>query len=200
MGLVFGYDRRKIVRQGIDCIRLGLVGQSLGAVILCLADQGGLRSIAALMIVLGTGVLVGGCGIFARYHRLSTMWGLLGFLNVLGVAILGTLSQPNRARSRGFAVVFPEPYRRDVWRMDVQVKLKRDTGKASGVSEPILLQLPRGANVGTAMKVLSGAIPALDDGVASTQFLINGQSAGRRDELSNGDELIVAIPRGNAAS
>ena len=87
--------------------------------------------------------------------------------------------------------MFAEPYRRDVWRMDVRVTLDQSVGAA--VREPIMLQLPRGANVGTAIKTLAGVIPELDTAQSqSERFAINGQPADRRAELSDGDELAVS--------
>jgi len=194
---VFVYSRRKFARSmGLDYLGAGLVGQAMGAVLTMAAwgtDDKTPAAIGNLLLVLGTGVLLGGCGIYARYHRLSRWWGLLGFFSVVGVLILLVLPLISRRRQygQGFAVMFAEPYRRDVWRMDVRVTLDRSLGTA--VREPILLQLPRGANVGTAMKTLAGVIPELDGGqLPAARFAINGQPADRRDELSHGDELAVS--------
>jgi hypothetical protein len=57
-----------------------------------------------------------------------------------------------------------------------------------------MLQVPRGANVGSAMKVLAGVIPGLAGGeLPSAGYWINGVQADRRAELSDGDELVVRI-------
>ncbi|MGD0462662.1 MAG: hypothetical protein ABSB74_09245 [Tepidisphaeraceae bacterium] len=193
---MFVYSRRKIARlMGLDYLGAGLVGQAMGTVLTAAAwgtDQRTPGAIGNLLLVLGTGVLLGGCGIYARYHRLSRWWGLLGVFSVVGVLILLVLPLISRERKYGpgFGVMFAEPYRRDVWRMDVRVTLDQNVGTA--VREPILLQLPRGANVGTAMKTLAGVIPELDSGeLPAARFAINGQPADRRTELSHGDELAV---------
>jgi len=192
------YERRKIARlKGMDYLWLGLVGQFAGFILIDAAppDPTSAPVIAGeFAIVLFTGILVGGCGKYARYYGLSRWWGLLGFLNALGVLILMLLPPRNDwpTRSAGFSVVFAEPYRRDVWRMDVRVML--DEALGTGVREPIMLQLPRGANVGSAMKVLAGAIPGLFDGeLPSASYSINGQPSDRRAELSDGDELVVRV-------
>jgi hypothetical protein len=185
--------------MGLDHLGAGLIGQAMGAV-LTVSTWGASRSapgeIGFAMLVMGTGVVLGGCGMFVRYHRLRRWWGLLGFFSIAGVAILlmVPLMSPveRRKRSRqGFEVIFAEPYRRDVWRMDVRVTLDQSVGAA--VREPIVLQLPRGANVGTAIKTLAGVIPELDTTQSpSERFAINGQPADRRAELSDGDELAVS--------
>lgn len=201
---VFGYDRRKVARlMGMDYLGAGLVGQAMGAVLSVSAWENADRMpgiIGNLLLVLGTGVLVGGCGIFARYHRLRGWWGLLGLLSVVGVLfLLAVPLLPRRRKWRqGFGVMFAEPYRRDVWRMDVRVRLDQSLGTA--VHEPIMLQLPRGANVGTAMKTLAAAIPGLGQGdLPTARFEINGQPADRRAELSDGDELAVSATIGENA-
>lgn len=201
---MFGYDRRKIARlMGMDYLVAGLVGQAMGAVLSISAAENGDRTpwiVGNLLLVLGTGVLVAGCGIFARYHRLRGWWGLLGLFSFVGVLVLLAIPGLPRRRERGqgFGVMFAEPYRRDVWRMDVRVRLDQSLGTA--VREPIMLQLPRGANVGTAMKTLSGAIPELGEGELPTaRFEINGHPADRRAELSDGDELAVSATIGENA-
>jgi hypothetical protein len=194
----YRYERRKIARlKGMDYLWFGLIGQIAG---LCLVDAGLADPSSSPLIagefalVLFTGILVGGCGKYARYHGLNRWWGLLGFLNVLGVLILILLPrrQGRQTDGAGFSVIFAEPYRRDVWRMDVRVILDQTVGTA--VREPIMLQLPRGVNVGSAMKVLAGAIPGLFDGeLPSARYTINGNPADRRTELSDGDELVVRV-------
>ena len=197
----YRYERRKIARlKGLDYLWFGLVGQIAGFMLVDAAPPDPSSApviVGEIAIVLFTGILVGGSGKYARYYGLSRWWGLLGFLNALGVLILTLLPRRNEGPTPGggFSVVFAEPYRRDVWRMDVRVML--DEALGTGVREPIFLQLPRGANVGSAMKVLAGAIPGLFDGeLPSASYSINAQPADRRAELSDGDELIVrAIPQ-----
>jgi hypothetical protein len=210
---LYVYDRHRLTRSmGLDCLGVGLVGQIIGAVFTGFTlgnnqnPQNPLRMIGFILLVMGTGVLLGGCGVFARYHRLGRWCGLLGFLSIFGVLILLVLSRMQQnlplipgyqRRHRGFDVVFAEPYRRDVWRMDVRVIL--DQSVASAVREPIMLQLPRGANIGTAMKTLASVIPELDSTPSPAErFTINGERADRRAELSHGDELAVSatIPQG----
>jgi len=192
------YERRTIARlKGRDYLWLGLVGQIAGFI---LVDAGPPDPTSAPVVagefalVLFTGILVAGCGKYARFYGLNRWWGLLGFLNVLGVLIL-ILLPPRQGRQidgAGFSVIFAEPYRRDVWRMDVRVILDQTVGTA--VREPIMLQLPRGVNVGSAMKVLAGAIPGLFDGeLPAARYSINGNPADRRVELSDGDELVVRV-------
>jgi hypothetical protein len=188
---MFSDHQRKIAKlKGLDYLVIGLIGQILGFIlwVASLDNQDAPIRIGDLMLVLATGVLVAGCGNYARYYRMSRWWGLLGILNVIGVAALFALRLRRRDRkwAGGFDVEFAEPYRRDVWRMDIHVKLL--------AGEPIMLQLPRGANVGTAMKTLAGVIPELEERDWSGCFSINGQPADRRTELSNGDELIVTAP------
>jgi hypothetical protein len=198
---VFGYDRRRIARlQGLDYLGAGLVGQALGA-ILSVSGWGGPDRVpgvvGGLLLVLATGVLLGGCGIFTRYHRITPWWGLLGLLSFVGVLILLAIPLVPKRRKwgRGFGVMFAEPYRRDVWRMDVRVTLREKL--AAAVGEPIMLQLPRGANVGTAMKTLADVIPELNGGYfAEVKFQINGESADRRSELNDGDELAISATNG----
>lgn len=194
---MYVYDRHKSFRlMGLDYLGAGLLGQAMGAVLWASnfgANQPTPGVIGAILVMLGTGVLLGGCGMFVRYHRLARGWGFLGLFSIFGVAFLLMLSQiPHRRKYRhGFDVMFVEPYRRDVWRMDVRVTLDRSVGAA--VREPIMLQLPRGANVGTAIKTLAGVIPELDTTQSpSERFAINGQPADRRAELSDGDELAVS--------
>lgn len=201
---MFGYDRRKVARlMGLDYLAAGLIGQAMGALlsVSAWANADRIPWIAgSLLVVLGTGVLVAGCGIFARYHRLRARWGFLGLFSFVGVLFLLTVPSLSRGKRRGegFDVMFAEPYRRDVWRMDVRVRLDRNLGTA--VREPIMLQLPRGANVGTAMKTLAGAIPGLEHGdLPTARFEINGLRADRRAELSDGDELAVSATIGEHA-
>jgi len=197
---VYVYDRDRILKlMGLDYLAVGLVGQALGAVLMASA-WGDSRSMAGEIgtfgAVLGTGVVLGGCAIFVRYHRLKRGWAFLGFFSIFGVAFLLIRPliplEPGRRKQRqGFDVMFADPYRRDVWRMDVRVILDPSVGTA--VREPIMLQLPRGANVGTALKTLAGVIPELDTTPSPAErFVINGQPADRRAELSHGDELAVS--------
>jgi hypothetical protein len=197
---MIGYraERRKLARlMGMDYMAFGIFGQFV-AVVLLLAvpfDPGSHVVITAeFAFVLCTGVIIGGCTMFAAFNRISRVWALLGLFNLPGTLIL--LLLPLRGRRRtvgpGFSVIFAEPYRRDVWRMDVRVQLDENIG--TGVREPIMLQLPRGANIGTALKTLAGVIPNLFDGdLPNTAFIVNGRPADRRDELSDGDQMIVKL-------
>lgn len=194
---MFGYqaERRRIAKlMGVDYLWFGLFGQFMGAMLMGAAPD----AMSAPMfageagLVLSTGVLVGGCAMYARYHGLRRACALLGMLSVVGVVILTMLParQKERKAGQGFSVIFAEPYRRDVWRMDVRVKLDEKIG--TGVREPIMLQLPRGACVGNAMKTLAGVIPELQEGdLPGVEFAINGQRVDRKAELSNGDEVAV---------
>jgi len=197
---MLGYraERRKISKlMGIDYLCFGLFGQLMGALLIGTAppDPASAPVVAGeLALVLCTGVLIGGCAMYARYHGLSRFCALLGLLNLVGVLILILLPQlrRERARGQGFSVIFAEPYRRDIWRMDVRVRLDENLG--TGVREPIMLQIPRGANVGTAMKTLAGVIPNLYEGdLPNAEFIVNGRPADRRAELSDGDEVTVNI-------
>jgi hypothetical protein len=197
---MFGYqaERRKLAKlMGMDYLLFGLFGQFVGVVLLIAVpfDPTSAPMLAGeLALVLSTGVLIGGCAMYAGFHRLSRFWALLGLLNVVGVLILILLPLCRRQRERGagFSVIFAEPYRRDIWRMDVRIKLDEKIG--AGVNESILLQIPRGANVGTAMKTLAGVIPNLHDGdLPDAEFIVNGLRTDRRAELSDGDEMIVTL-------
>ena len=193
----YEYQRRKIAKlKGEDYLILGIIGQIAGALLLHspsdastpvgLAGQG--------VLILFTGLLVGGCTKYARYYAMPRLWALLGIFNIVGVLGLIVIRFANREKHRGpgFSVEFNEPYRRDVWRMDVRVKL--DELIDPNVREPIMLQVPRGSNVGSAMKVLAGVIPGLLEGeLPSAGFWINGVQADRRAELSDGDELVVRL-------
>jgi hypothetical protein len=180
----------------MDYLVAGLVGQVFGAILIGIAGDIGQTTLGIMgcfLFVVGTGVLLGGCGTFARFHRLRRWAPCLGFLSIVGVSILLfiPLISFRRKSSAGFDVLFAEPYRRDVWRMDVRVIVDPSFGAA--IHEPIMLQLPRGANVGTALKTLAGVIPELDlTQSPSERFTINAQPADRRSELSQGDELAIA--------
>ncbi len=197
---MFGYqaERRRISKlMGLDYLWFGLVGQIMGVLLIAAVppEPSSAPVLAGeLALVLSTGVLIGGCAIYARFHRLSRFCALLGLFNLAGVLILILLPLRGRQRERGtgFSVIFAEPYRRDVWRMDVRVQL--DEKIAAGVREPIMLQLPRGASVGTAMKTLAGVIPNLFNGdLPNADFIVNGINTDRRAELSDGDEMIVKL-------
>jgi len=201
---LFGYAaqrRKNAKRMGVDCICVGLFGQVVAAGLLGFAQIDGgsqLGFVAAVVFTLATGVLVGGCSLYARYHGLNPVWGLLGFFNVAGFLALycASLIGDGTPRGKGFAVIHAEPYRRDVWRMDIRVIV--DPALKIGVSESIMLQVARGASVAAAIKTLAGALPRLDEDPMSLRFAINGVPADRRDELCEGDELgIFAV--GNMA-
>ncbi|HEY1923191.1 MAG TPA: hypothetical protein VGG44_10620 [Tepidisphaeraceae bacterium] len=200
---MYVHDRKKLAKaMGLDYLVAGLVGQTFGAILIGIAgelDPTAPGILGALLFVIGTGVLFGGCAMFARFHRLSRWTFLLGFLSIVGVSILLMLPPVSRRRNRGegFDVLFAEPYRRDVWRMDIKVIL--DQALAPAIRDPIMLQLPRGANVGAALKTLAGVIPELDlTQSPHERFTINAEPADRRSELSHGDELTIAatIPSG----
>ena len=200
----YRYERRRNARlKGMDYLWFGLVGQIAGFFLIAAPPVPASAPviIGQFAVILFTGILVGGCGKYARYYGLSRWWGLLGLLSAVGVVIL-MLLPPRVGRpvdGDGFSVIFAEPYRRDVWRMDVRVVLDQSLG--TDVREPIMLQLPRGANVGSAMKVLAGAIPGLFDGeLPAASYTINGHPADRRTELSEEDELVVRVSAQSAAS
>jgi hypothetical protein len=203
--MYFGYeaDRRKRNKaMGKDYLWFGLFGQWMGLVLIVSAPEPLSAPVFAgeLALVLCTGVLIGGCAKFARYHQIWPGWAFLGLFNLAGVLALLVLCAPavGEKRGKGFSVIFAEPYRRDVWRMDIRVVLDESTG--AGVREPIMLQVPRGCNVGTALKTLAGVIPELADGdLPQARFTLNGQPVGRREELSNGDELTVSVQHQAAA-
>jgi hypothetical protein len=201
--MLFGYEaeRRKMSKlKGTDYLLFGIFGQWMGGILIAVAPHGLATApliSGELVVILSTGVLIGGCAMFARFHRLNRAWAMLGLFNLPGVLMLMLLTIQWRQgeRGHGFSVIFAEPYRRDVWRMDVRVVLAENTGVS--VREPIMVQLPRGCNVGTAMKTLAGVIPGLIDGdLPQANFTINGARASRRDELSHGDEMIVSIVSG----
>jgi hypothetical protein len=185
--------------MGADYILIGIVGQGAGAAVVVGAY--GVDSFLYYaghgILVLFTGLLVGGCTMYVRYCGMWKGWGLVGFLSVLGVALLVAVSVVRRLEGRekygeGFGVEFAEPYRRHVWRMDIKVKFDETVG--ARVNGPITLQVARGANVGTAMKTLAGVIPELNDGeLPGGSYEINGLAADRRSELSDGDELVVRV-------
>ena len=180
--------------MGLDYIEVGLLGQCIGVVLLMVTILDGrpaLQLTSNLLIALGSAVLVAGCGAYAVYHGRGRWWGLLGLLGLGGIVVLMCLAS-NRVRRdrRGFAVVFAEPYRRDVWRMDVRVRL--DAPLAASQFEPIMLQLPRGASVATAVKMLAPVVPSLRREPGDLKYLVNGQPARPADEMSDGDELTIA--------
>jgi hypothetical protein len=96
---------------------------------------------------------------------------------------------------RGFAVMSAAPYRRDIWRMDVRVKLDA----ATGIREPVLLQLPRGADVAAAVRSLASAIPSLDASIRGGAYLLNGKTACLATDLSDGDELTILASETNSS-
>jgi hypothetical protein len=191
----YEYERRKIARlKGRDYIWLGIIGQVAGLILIHSPEDAATPAgmVGQFVLILFTGLLVGGCAKYARYYRINGGWALLGIFNVVGVYALFIVRRIERRKNggAGFSVIFAEPYRRDVWRMDVRVKL--DEIAEANVREPIHLQVPRGANVGSAMKVLAGVIPGLAGGeLPAAGYWINGVQADRRAELSDGDELVV---------
>jgi hypothetical protein len=199
--------RRKVRRlKGVDYLRFGIFGQIVGLVVAVLAlgiEAPQLEVLGNLTLILSSGVLVGGCAKFARFHRLHGAWAVAGLFNLPGVLLLmgiPAIRERSKKRGAGFSVIFAQPYRRDVWRMDVRVRLDETT--RVGVREPIMLQLPRGARVGTAMKTLADVIPGLSEhDVPGVRYTVNGQPVDRRVELSDSDELVVSIvPAGAAAA
>ena len=125
--------------MGSQAIRFGLVGQTLGILMiifpLILNTTPGVRLEGEVLALIGTSVLVAGCGRFAEHRRRNWWWGTLGFFNIAGV--LALLMIPRRKAIAGFDLSVGER-RRDVWRMEVHVT-------SAILSEPILLHLPRGA-------------------------------------------------------
>jgi hypothetical protein len=190
------HRRRNALNMGLDYLAFGLFGQFFSAILILLLCEGWAQPVTAvgmMSMIISTGVLVGGCAKFAKFHGLPSACGLLGMLSILGVLALVLIPPLLRGRpaSEGFSVIFAEPYRRDVWRMEVRVKLNESIG--AGVTEPIILQLPRGANIGTALKILAGVIPNLmDHELPDACFAVNGAVADRRGELSDGDEVIIS--------
>jgi hypothetical protein len=178
----------------MDYIEVGLLGQCIGVVLLMVTivcGQPALQLTSNLLIALGSAVLVAGCGAYAAYHGRSRWWGLLGLLGLGGIVVLMCLpSTRGGGNRRGFAVVFAEPYRRDVWRMDVRVLL--DATLAASKFEPIMLQLPRGASVAMAVKTLAPVVPSMRRQPGDLKYLVNGQPAKPADEMSDGDELTIA--------
>jgi hypothetical protein len=144
-----------------------------------------------LLIALGTAVLVAGGGTYAVYHGRSRWWGLLGLLSLGGIiALLCLTVGRGHSRRRGFSVIFAEPYRRDVWRMDVRVMVDASLGDCR--TEPIMLQLPRGASVAAAVKALAPIFPSMGREPTDLRFLVNGQVAKATDDMSDGDALMIA--------
>lgn len=190
--------RREYKRMGLDYIELGLIGQLVGAVLLTCAlwssDRSPLRLAAAeALIALSTAVLMAGCGQFAVYRQRSRWWGLLGIASFAGtilVVVITTSGSIDRDYRRGFSVLHgPPASQRDVWKMDVRVKL--DASMGLHVHEAIHLQLPRGASISVATKTIANAIPQLWERMPAAICSINGEPAGRGDELSDGDELTI---------
>lgn len=194
--------RKRIAKlKGLDYLGLGIVGQIAGVLVIHSPEDltTGPGIAGQLILILFTGVLVGGCAKYAKYRRLSKAWALLGLLNFVGVLGLFIVVAVRRKKKygEGFGVLFAEPYKRHVWRMDVKVRLDESVG--TDVRESIMLQLSRGAKVGTAMKTLAGVIPGLEDGeLRNGAYTINGE-ADRREELSDGDELVVRVIRPSGA-
>jgi hypothetical protein len=201
---LFGYAaqrRKNAKRMGVDSVYLGMFGQAIGAVLLALCygdDHSPLNFVAAVVFTLATGVLVGGCSLYARHRGLSPIWGLLGFFNAPGFLAIycACAIGDGTPRGKGFAVIQAAPYRRDVWRMDIRVVV--DPELQIGVTEPIMLQVARGASVALAIKTLAGALPRLDEDPISLRCAINGVPADRRDELCEGDELRISGGRRGA--
>jgi hypothetical protein len=192
-------ERQRVAKlKGWNYLGLGIIGQIAGLLVIHSPDDlaSPMGIAGQVILILFTGVLVGGCAKYAKFHRMGKGWALLGFFNAPGVFILLVIgwvrSLSKDGQGEGFSVIFAEPYRRHVWRMDVKVTLDETVG--TRVHEPITLQLSRGSNVGMAMKTLAGVIPGLNDGeLPNGAYLINGQEADRRMELSDGDELVVRV-------
>jgi len=140
-------------------------------------------------------VLVAGCGAFASYHGRSRWCGLLGLLSLAGVLVVLMMALPRirLERRKGFDVIYAPPYRRDVWRMDVQVML--DDALQDKPTPPIMLQLPRGASIAAAVKTLEPIVPSLRREMSDFKFLLNGQPAKHNEDMSDGDELNISLRR-----
>jgi molybdopterin converting factor small subunit len=187
------HRREALLHSGGGCIRFGLGGQFVGGLLLIIMvmDAGPWAILMAdLVLILGTALVVIGCAILASSRGRSPWWGLLGLLSILGVMFVMFLERPRRKRNEGgFEVRYLAPYRRDVWRMDLRVKL--DASLGAGEFEPIVLQIARGATVSAAVKMLAGVVPALRLQSAALQFQLNQHSAKPTDELHDGDELVI---------
>ncbi|MGH9592094.1 MAG: MoaD/ThiS family protein, partial [Bryobacteraceae bacterium] len=161
--------------------------------LLAMADHGadGPAVVACLVLILGTAVLAGGFGKYAVYHGRSPWWGLLSLLSILGVMfIFVAVGEAKHRQLGGFEVLYAPEEKRDIWKMDVRIRVEESLGV--GVWEPIHMQLPRGASVMSAAKTLAEAVPALGESVDSAIFRVNGKPAKPSDDLSDGDELVIA--------
>jgi hypothetical protein len=181
--------RHRAKRMGLDAIWLGLVGQTLGGMMVLFSQWAGATPgvgwTGQLLVILGTSVLIAGGGKFAQHRRRSWWWGLLGFLNIPGVGLLMLIPRRRVGGGAGFDVMTDAPARRDVWRMEVRVVLE-------GSAEKMLLHLPRGGSVETATRMLAAAVPELEPKLNAARFLINNQPARRGDELADQDELTIS--------
>jgi hypothetical protein len=187
--MAFFIPRQRAKRMGLDALEMGLVGQTLGGFMVFFSwSKGAAPGIGwsgQLLLILGTSVLIAGGGKFAQYRRRNWWWGLLGFLNVLGVGMLLLLPRRRVAGGAGFDVIGDTPVRRDVWRMEVRVVLE-------GSAEPVLLHLPRGGSVDAAARMLATAVPNLEPALNSARFFINSRPAQRGDELADQDQLTIS--------
>ncbi|MDP9175345.1 MAG: hypothetical protein M3O30_16000 [Planctomycetota bacterium] len=187
-----GHHRATALHLAANYITFGLMGQIAGALILPMMtfdhEPWGIL-MGNLLLVLGTSVLMVGCGIIATTRGRHQAWGLLGLLSIPGVGLLLCLRTPRRKNKGGFEVRYLAPYRRDVWKIDIRVRL--DPSLGTGIAEPIVLQIARGANVAGAVKMLAGALPALRQNLADLAYQINGQCVTPAYELVDGNELCL---------
>ena len=184
--MVFFIPGWRAKRMGVDAIQVGLAGQTFGVLMILFSYSAntvpGLGWGGRILAVLGTCVLVAGSRRFAKFRRRSPWWGILGLFNIAGV--LALLLIPRGKSSVGFDLMAADP-RRDVWKMEVHVKVQ-------DLREPVLLHLPRGASVDAAARSLSLALPHLEQALRNAKFLINGKPAQRGDDLSDQDTLDIA--------
>jgi hypothetical protein len=188
------FEKAEARKMGFDYIWSGAGGQVFGALMLVATSEHGADGptmVACLVLILGTAVLAGGFGKYAIYHGRSRWWGLLSLLSVLGVmAIFALVGEAKHRQLGGFEVLYAPEEKRDIWKMDVRIRVEESLGV--GMWEPIHMQLPRGASVLAAAKTLAEAVPTLGESVDSAVFRVNGKPAKPSDDLSDGDELVIS--------
>ncbi len=152
---------------------------------------------AIMILGLATACLIVGCSRYARYYRMNEAWALLGLASIPGVMVLAIVAGFKAGSARpslggGFQVITADPYRKDVWRMDVYVLL--DDSLGLGVFEPINMQLPRGANIKSAVFTLADAIPEIRPLIGQAAYRLNGEEVDEKEDMTDQDVLVVHMP------
>jgi hypothetical protein len=143
------------------------------------------------LIVLGTIAMLAGSVKYTRYYALHPAWAIAGLFSVFGAAVLMLAARSREEEDciRGFEVKRAAE-RSSIWRMTITVRFNGEFAQHTG-GQDITMEMPKGAPVSTAVRMIGRVIPELSIPLQTARFFVKDERLKLKNELNPNDVLVI---------